>query len=529
MRVASAAAGPAAGDAGDAGARRRADAARRCRAGYPGNLIGHVTGAVSPGCSPPPLSPDPSAPVQAAPPTRRPALAIPGSITAMSSMTTSSMAMASSASTTAAATSSWSVTYPTATTSSDNSGSTSKSSSPLLFFVALGFGILFANLWIIIGVKYCFKRNRRLREQRRLGILPPDAYDEEDGRRYIGDTDFPLEQLFGGARYAPPPRRRRRKEKKLMTVEQLDEKFPIKTYKAWRCERETAGLSAVGGVSLSRAGSLRMSMQAERPDEAELEAELEPSSSETTYTAPVTDDKKGAAVHVETQAVSKSVDTAETMAETMASAGVIVDRTQSTESSADRTAVTDATDNTEHTTTSDLRPIDSFETASSTNKPTPVAVDDLGDSGDVCIICIDALEDNDEVRGLTCGHAFHAACILPWLTTRRACCPLCKADYYVPRATADVPAPEPAVVHGSAPPPPASYYHRIDRFVAPRLPRLRPRTESAAVAAIPHHELSPGEAALQAHRRERDRAQYGYHVDRVAAYDNAARGGCVTH
>jgi hypothetical protein len=40
------------------------------------------------------------------------------------------------------------------------------------------------------------------------------------------------------------------------------------------------------------------------------------------------------------------------------------------------------------------------------------------------------------VRGLTCGHAFHAACIDPWLTTRRACCPLCKADYYTPKPRA---------------------------------------------------------------------------------------------
>jgi len=46
--------------------------------------------------------------------------------------------------------------------------------------------------------------------------------------------------------------------------------------------------------------------------------------------------------------------------------------------------------------------------------------------GDSCAICIDTLEQDDDIRGLTCGHAFHAGCLDPWLTSRRACCPLAK-------------------------------------------------------------------------------------------------------
>lgn len=55
------------------------------------------------------------------------------------------------------------------------------------------------------------------------------------------------------------------------------------------------------------------------------------------------------------------------------------------------------------------------------------------DSDDTCAICIETMDDMDSVRLLTCGHIFHSECIDPWLTVRRACCPLCKADYYVPK------------------------------------------------------------------------------------------------
>ncbi|CCG24575.1 hypothetical protein CORT_0F03510 [Candida orthopsilosis Co 90-125] len=54
------------------------------------------------------------------------------------------------------------------------------------------------------------------------------------------------------------------------------------------------------------------------------------------------------------------------------------------------------------------------------------------DSGS-CAICLEMLEDEDVVRGLICGHVFHAICLDPWLTKRRACCPMCKRDYLFKR------------------------------------------------------------------------------------------------
>ena len=46
-----------------------------------------------------------------------------------------------------------------------------------------------------------------------------------------------------------------------------------------------------------------------------------------------------------------------------------------------------------------------------------------------CVICPENLEQEDSVRGLLCGHVFHTDCLDPWLTTKRACCPICRRNY----------------------------------------------------------------------------------------------------
>ena len=43
-----------------------------------------------------------------------------------------------------------------------------------------------------------------------------------------------------------------------------------------------------------------------------------------------------------------------------------------------------------------------------------------------CSICLDDFEEGDRLRLLPCNHSFHTNCILPWLTERQDCCPLCK-------------------------------------------------------------------------------------------------------
>lgn len=66
-----------------------------------------------------------------------------------------------------------------------------------------------------------------------------------------------------------------------------------------------------------------------------------------------------------------------------------------------------------------------------------------------CAICLELFEDDDVVRGLVCGHVFHAECVDPWLTRRRACCPICKRDYYKEEAETKAEATE-AAAEGAA-------------------------------------------------------------------------------
>jgi len=274
------------------------------------------------------------------------------------------------------------------------------SNSPLLFFVALGFGVVFTNLWIIVGVKYCFRYNARNRALARV---------DENGE--------PIDMQNMPAR----PHRRRR-EKKLMTMDEVNEKFPMVKYKTWVLERKRDGLPTAGGISASRANSIR-SVEGIVPEQ--------PSSTRQSADESISDTHPKADSTTQTQAQS-------------------TDKEQQKPSSENpTTTATTGVDKNASTTNdpSDVPAVQTVENSSSKNRSSEdddeedddqinaaMDPDMIGSSGDTCAICIDTLEDDDDVRGLTCGHAFHAVCLDPWLTNRRACCPLCKADYYTPKA-----------------------------------------------------------------------------------------------
>ncbi|RFU24763.1 hypothetical protein B7463_g11573, partial [Scytalidium lignicola] len=289
----------------------------------------------------------------------------------------------------------------TTTKASGGGGGGGPTSSPLLFFVALGFGVVFTNLWIIVGVKYCFRYNARNRAMRAT----------EDGE------PINMENM-------PTRPHRRRREKKLMTMDEVNDRFPLMKYKAWVASRAREGLSTSGGIAAgsdSRPASLR-----------NVDAIAMPSSPvETKHSI---DDRPTTGSSDRESAEMKELTPANASGD---APGVQVQNAENPEKSASSQVEESAQLEQVETTATALHK----QTTSGSEEEddeddhihTAVPPELLSTPGDSCAICIDTLEDDEDIRGLTCGHAFHAACLDPWLTSRRACCPLCKADYYVPK------------------------------------------------------------------------------------------------
>lgn len=270
------------------------------------------------------------------------------------------------------------------------------------------------------------------------------------------------------------PVQRRRREKKLLKLDEVNERFPVMTYKAWRAQREREGLSAEGGIANQTHANSPLPTIASAPESTEPTPPRSPTplnDTEITQTP----------IPPETRSVSSEK---APQIEVSEKSPVPVSDSDSELPEPPITPI--ASSSKQRDSTFSLDP--DVEDEEEHHHPIPDEL--LATTGDNCAICIELLEDEDEVRGLTCGHCYHQTCIDPWLTQRRASCPLCKADYYVPKPPPEGSDPAnaantPGRTSGERAVQPVTTEHWAPLFLRPFRPVMVPSSSHAYGAGYP--------------------------------------------
>ncbi|EMR11384.1 hypothetical protein PNEG_00409 [Pneumocystis murina B123] len=257
----------------------------------------------------------------------------------------------------------------------------------LLFFVALGFGILFCNLWVIIGIKYCYR---------------------------YSNTNHP--ETMEIERIIP---QNQNCQKKLMTQGEADQQFPSILYKVWLSQHKRQKQQFYKTLSNDK--------QNNQANDSDLESNVNIESNKY---------NEENAFHQEKTHNFNTSQHNYPMEEALNSQNLY--------------SCTDIPSNVFNRSYSNLnnqhndisisipneqqsKHEDEYVKESEQKKASSSGSPEDASFSDTCAICLDIFQDDDEIRVLTCDHIYHSSCIVPWFTTRRAMCPLCKHDFYIPK------------------------------------------------------------------------------------------------